>query len=74
MRAIQAPLVTGWETFLEAVIRAGFAANGTWPMRTELGNRMISRDTNALALRLILVCRPRTTNAQTVSRLAFCES
>ena len=28
---------TGWETFLDAVIRAGFAISGTWPMRTELG-------------------------------------
>ena len=32
---------TGWETFLDAVIRAGFAISGTWPMRTELSNRMI---------------------------------
>ena len=30
---------TGWETFLEAVIQAGFAITGTWPMRTERGNR-----------------------------------
>ena len=29
---------TGWETFLEAVIRAGFAITGTWPMRTEIGD------------------------------------
>ena len=26
---------TGWETFLEAVLKAGFALTGTWPMRTE---------------------------------------
>src|SRR6202007_1828375 len=26
---------TGWETFLDAVIRAGFCVSGTWPMRTE---------------------------------------
>ena len=26
---------TGWETFLDAVIRAGFAITGTWPVRTE---------------------------------------
>ena len=32
---------TGWETFLDAVIQSGFAISGTWPMRTELGNRMI---------------------------------
>jgi putative DNA methylase len=28
---------TGWETFLEAVLQAGFALTGTWPMRTEAG-------------------------------------
>ncbi|MFA5266154.1 MAG: DUF1156 domain-containing protein, partial [Opitutaceae bacterium] len=26
---------TGWETFLDATIRAGFGIGGTWPMRTE---------------------------------------
>ena len=40
---------TGWETFLEAVLKAGFTLTGTWPMRTELGNRMIGSGTNALA-------------------------
>lgn len=40
---------TGWDTFLDAVIRAGFAISGTWPMRTEMGNRMIGSGTNALA-------------------------
>jgi putative DNA methylase len=43
---------TGWETFLDAVIRAGFATTGTWPMRTELGNRMRGMDSNALAGRV----------------------
>jgi putative DNA methylase len=32
---------TGWDTFLAAVIEAGFAISGTWPMRTERSNRMI---------------------------------
>ena len=31
---------TGWETFLDAVIRAGFAITGTWPMRTERDSRI----------------------------------
>ncbi len=35
---------TGWETFLETVISAGFSTTGTWPMRTELGNRMRGMD------------------------------
>ncbi len=54
---------TGWETFLEAVLRAGFSLTGTWPMRTELGNRMISSGTNALASSIVLVCRPRPADA-----------
>jgi putative DNA methylase len=29
---------TGWDVFLEAVIEAGFAITGTWPIRTELAN------------------------------------
>ena len=39
---------TGWETFLDAVIQSGFAITGTWPMRTELGNRLRGMDSNAL--------------------------
>jgi putative DNA methylase len=62
---------TGWETFLNAVIRAGFALSGTWPMRTELGSRMIGRGTNALASSIVLVCRPRVVNAQTATRREF---
>jgi putative DNA methylase len=62
---------TGWETFLEAVLRAGFAITGTWPMRTELANRMIGSGTNALASSIVLVCRPREVNAATISRREF---
>ncbi|HBO4413099.1 TPA: DUF1156 domain-containing protein [Pseudomonas aeruginosa] len=62
---------TGWETFLAAVLKAGFALTGTWPMRTELGNRMIGSGTNALASSIVLVCRPRAADAQTVSRREF---
>lgn len=62
---------SGWETFLDAVIRAGFGISGTWPMRTELGNRMIGSGTNALASSIILVCRPRGTEASTATRREF---
>src|SRR5207249_5119074 len=62
---------TGWETFLDAVIRAGFTLAGTWPMRTELGNRMIGSGTNALASSIILVCRPRPQDAPTTTRREF---
>jgi putative DNA methylase len=62
---------TGWVTFLEAVLRAGFALTGTWPMRTELGNRMIGSGTNALASSIVLVCRKRASDAITISRREF---
>ena len=59
---------TGWETFLDAVVRAGLAISGTWPMRTELGNRMRGMDSNALASSIVLVCRPRPSDAATATR------
>jgi len=62
---------TGWETFLDAVIRAGFNMTGTWPMRTERGARSISIGTNALASSIILVCRPRAADAPTTTRREF---
>jgi putative DNA methylase len=62
---------TGWETFLDSMIRAGFATSGTWPIRTELGNRMRSMDSNALASSIVLVCRKRGADAPTATRREF---
>jgi putative DNA methylase len=62
---------TGWETFLEAVIRAGFATTGTWPIRTELSNRLRGMNSNALASSVVIVCRPRSRNAPTTTRREF---
>ena len=62
---------TGWETFLEAVISAGFGISGTWPMRTELGNRMIGMRTNALASSIVLVCRRPSAQAPLTTRRDF---
>lgn len=62
---------TGWETMLEGLIKSGFAITGTWPMRTELGNRMVASGTNALASSIVLVCRPRPENAHPITRRDF---
>ncbi|MGO9473475.1 MAG: DUF1156 domain-containing protein [Rhodomicrobium sp.] len=62
---------TGWETFLEAVIRSGFSLTGTWPMRTEGAGRLRGQTSNALASSIVLVCRRRSTNAMSISRRAF---
>lgn len=62
---------TGWETMLEGLIQAGFQITGTWPMRTELSNRMVGMGTNALASSIVLVCRPRPTAAPHATRREF---
>jgi putative DNA methylase len=62
---------TGWETFLDAVIHAGFAVSGTWPMRSELATRNRGRGANALASSIVLVCRSRPHDAPTATRREF---
>jgi len=62
---------TGWSTFLQAVVEAGYAVVGTWPMRTEMANRMIASGTNALANSVVLVCRKKEATAETVTRAEF---
>ncbi len=64
-------LGTGWETFLNAVIKSGLAVTGTWPIRTELRNRMIGMGANALASSIVLVCRPRSADAPLATRREF---
>lgn len=61
---------TGWATFLDALIQAGFAIVGTWPMRTELANK-IGAGANMLASSIVLVCRKREITAQTATRRDF---
>lgn len=62
---------SGWETFLDAVLRSGFCITGTWPMRTERSGGFRNNNQNALASSIILVCRPRAFNAGNVSRRQF---
>jgi putative DNA methylase len=62
---------TGWATFLQAVVEAGYAVVGTWPMRTEMANRMIASGTNALANSVVLVCRKKEASAESVTRAEF---
>ena len=62
---------TGWETFLDAVIQAGFGISGTWPIRTELGNRLVGSGSNALASSIVLVCRPKAPKVSASTRRDF---
>nr|WP_317892368.1 DUF1156 domain-containing protein [uncultured Sphingomonas sp.] len=62
---------TGWATFLQAVVEAGYAVVGTWPLRTEMANRMIASGTNALANSVVLVCRKKEVTAESITRAEF---
>lgn len=62
---------TGWATFLQAVIDAGYSIMGTWPVRTERSARTIATGTNALANSVVLVCRKKEATAEIITRAEF---
>ena len=62
---------TGWDTFLGAVILAGFEICGTWPIHTEKEGRVVSFEKSALASSIVLVCRRRLGDASTATRREF---
>jgi adenine-specific DNA methylase len=49
----------GWEAMLQAMINSGWVFTGSWPIDTEMGNRLRARESAALASSIHLVCRPR---------------
>jgi len=61
---------TGWETFLDAIIRSGLVITGTWPIRTERTDAL-KKSINALATSVVLVCRARSANAAVITRRDF---
>lgn len=62
---------TGWHTLLDGLIGAGWEVTATWPVRSELTNRMLSQGTNALASSIVLACRPRPGDAPTTTTQRF---
>ena len=62
---------TGWETFLSAVNDAGFKIVGTWPMRTEKTAKLNALKGNMLASSVVLVTRPRESDAPSATRQEF---
>ena len=61
----------GWATFLQAVFDAGYMVDGTWPVRTELGRRLVGAGANVLASSVVLVCRSRPADAPAITRREF---
>jgi putative DNA methylase len=49
----------GWEAMLGALISSGWIITGSWPVDTEMGNRLRAQNSAALASSVHLVCRPR---------------
>ena len=62
---------TGWDAFLDALIKSGFAISGTWPIRTEKSGGFRNNNQNALASSIVLVCRVRSSDAKPISRREF---
>jgi putative DNA methylase len=65
---------TGWETFLDEVIRAGFAISGTWPVKTERGEGVRDLNRNSLASSVVLVCQSRLNTSPAATRRDFVNS
>lgn len=53
-----------WETLVAAIIKAGFVVEGSWPIQTEMGNRVRSLGSAALASSVWLVCKKRVPSAR----------
>lgn len=60
----------GWTTFLQAIVDAGYQVNATWPLRTEYTSG-IKQKRNVLSTSIVVVCRPRPSNAPTATRSEF---
>jgi adenine-specific DNA methylase len=52
----------GWEALLSGMINAGWVITGSWPITTEMANRLRARESAALSASVHLVCRPRTSD------------
>ena len=52
---------SGWEAMLAALISSGWVITASWPIDTEMGNRLRARNSAVLASSIHLVCRPRET-------------
>ena len=65
---------TGWEVFLQGLVDAGLQITATWPVRTEMGNRMRALGSAALASSVVIACRSRPGNATLATRREFLDA
>jgi putative DNA methylase len=53
----------GWEALFSGMTRGGWTITASWPIATEMSNRLRARESAALATSVHLVCRPRPADA-----------
>jgi len=62
---------TGWESFLEAVIKSGLCIQSTWPTQTERSGGVRDLNRNSLSTSLVLSCTKRPSDAPSISKIEF---
>lgn len=55
--------VDAWETLVSAMIKGGFQVTASWPIRTEMPNKVTQKRAN-LASSVWIICRPRSRKGQ----------
>ena len=53
----------GWEALLSGMVQGRWVITASWPIATELANRLRAKESAALATSVHLVCRPRPEDA-----------
>lgn len=59
---------TAWEILLDTLLKAGWMITASWPIRTEMSNRIRGLSSNALGSSVVLTCRPRPSDASATDR------
>ena len=62
---------TRWASILTAMIDADLEITGTWPIHGATVARLIGNQANSIASYIVMVCRPRSESAGTVSLADF---
>lgn len=61
---------SGWETLLDGMVRSDWSVTATWPLRSELSNRMLSRGTSHPPSSWRYAPAPSTLHASTAANLS----
>ena len=51
-----------WETIINALLNSGLYLTASWPVHTEMSERLNAQETASLASSIYMVCRKQTTN------------